>query len=448
MRILIAVHGYPPTHSAGAERQAERTALWLARNGYEVEVFTVETVSQPGFDLKTSTQDGLTVHRLYYDVKEGSDPFRKLYDNAQVGTALQKILNERRFDLLHLVSGYLFGGQVVHTAQAAGLPVIITLTEYWFMCTRLNLIQATGTLCSGPESDEKCMRCLMEDKRRFRLPAQATPVLMDAFWSVAQHLPFANDMTNAVATRRHTLRHALDAADLVVSPSRYLIDKFAEFGFDTARYIFIRQGLITPAGEKPIIQKTEDKTLRFGYIGQIKYHKGVDLIVDAVIRLLQAGHNASLDIWGSETEAPDYVAALKERASPYPSIRWNGRYVGAKVWDVLAGVDVLLCPSRWYENSPTVILEAYEMGLPVVATRLGGMAELVEHEKSGLVFTLNDVHDLYTQLSRLLVEPGLLDKLRAGIPHVKTIDEEMQELSAAYTELIENSARGAIEQDV
>ncbi len=436
MRILIAVHGYPPTHSAGAERQAERTALWLARNGHEVEIFTVETVSQPGFEMKTTTQDGMAVHRLYYDVKEGSDPFRKGYDNPQVGAALQQILAERHFDLLHLVSGYLFGGQVVHTAQAAGVPVVITLTEYWFMCTRLNLIQPTGALCSGPETDEKCMRCLMEDKRRFRLPAQASPHLMDAFWNMAQHLPFANDMTHAVAERRHILRQAIDAADLVVSPSRYLIDKFTEFGFDTARYIFIRQGLITPASDKPIRQKTEDKILRFGYIGQIKYHKGVDLIVDAVIRLLQAGHNVSLDLWGSETEAPDYVAMLKARSAPYPNIHWNGRYTGSKVWDVLAGVDVLLCPSRWYENSPTVILEAYEMGLPVVATRLGGMAELVEHEKSGLVFTLNDVQDLYQQLARMVTEPGLVDKLRAGIPHVKTIEEEMQELSAVYTDLI------------
>jgi glycosyltransferase involved in cell wall biosynthesis len=441
LRILIVVHGFPPTHSAGAERQAERTALWLARNGHDVEVFTAESVSQPGFEMRTDEQDGLVVHRISYDVKESKDPFRKLYDNPQVGEALRGILNERHFDLVHLVSGYLFGGQVIHTVQSVGIPLVITLTEYWFMCTRLNLIQATGALCSGPESDEKCMRCLMEDKRRYRLPAQSAPALMDAFWSVAQRLPFATEMTQAVSERRQVLRKALDAADLVVSPSRYLINKFAEFGYDTARYQFIRQGLTTPRGSKPQPIPRHDDCLRLGYIGQIKYHKGIDLILDAVILLMESGYNVSLDLWGSETEDPEYVASMKERSAPYSAIRWNGRYIGAKVWDVLAGVDVLLVPSRWYENSPTVILEAYEMGLPVVATNLGGMAELVEHDRSGLVFTLNSVEDLHHQLLRLFTEPDLLDRLRAGIPHVKTIEEEMQEMMEAYQQLLAKSVQ-------
>ncbi|MBL8161482.1 MAG: glycosyltransferase family 4 protein [Anaerolineae bacterium] len=442
MRILIVVHGFPPSHSAGAERQAERTALWLARNGHEVEVFTAESVSQPGFEMRTDEQDGLIVHRISYDVKESNDPFRKLYDNPQVGDALRQLLNERHFDLVHLVSGYLFGGQVIHTVQNAGIPLVITLTEYWFMCTRLNLIQATGGLCSGPENDEKCMRCLMEDKRRYRLPAQSAPVLMDAFWSVAQYLPFATEMTHAVSERRNVLHHALDAADLVVSPSRYLINKFAEFGYDTSRYLFIRQGLTTPLGSKPEHaprRSDDDNRLRLGYIGQIKYHKGIDLILDAVIRLTESGYTVSLDLWGSETEDPEYVASMKERSAPYANIHWNGRYVGAKVWDVLAGLDALLVPSRWYENSPTVILEAYEMGLPVIATNLGGMAELVEHDRSGLVFTLNSVDDLQHQLLRLLTEPDLLDRLRSGIPHVKTIEEEMHELMNAYHQLLAKS---------
>ncbi len=434
MRILIAAHGFPPTHSAGAERRAERMARWLSANGHMVEVFAVEKLDEPGFRVETTVQDGFAVHRLYYDVKAG-DFFRNLYDYPPAGDALRTVLAQGQFDLVHIVSGYLLGGQAIHTAREAGLPVVITLTEYWFMCTRLNLIQPTGALCTGPESDDKCMRCLMEDKRRFRMAAQTAPPLMDAFWSVARRLPFATTQTTHINERQTTLRQALDAATLVICPSHYLIGKFGEFGFDTQRFVFLRQGLATPVGDKPTFEH-HNHTLRLGYTGQIKRHKGVDLLVDAVIALLDAGEDVSLDLWGSEMEEPQYVAQLKAQAANYPAIHWNGRYTGPKVWEVLAGLDVMVMPSRWYENSPNVILEAYEMGVPMVVTDLGGMAELVEHERSGLVFRLNDAADLRHQVERLLHEPGLLDRLRAGIPPVKTIDTEMREIVGHYEGLL------------
>jgi glycosyltransferase involved in cell wall biosynthesis len=238
-------------------------------------------------------------------------------------------------------------------------------------------------------------------------------------------------------SRRHvTLRAALDSADLVICPSHYLISKFAEFGFDTQRYLFIRQGLVRSPDIQPSVANSEPASLRLGYLGQIKAHKGVDLLVDAVTALMDAGRLVSLDIWGEESAAPEYVAQLKQRTAAYPAVRWNGQFSGSKVWDVLANLDVLIVPSRWYENSPTVILEAYAMHLPVVATNLGGMAELVEHEKSGLLFDLNDSDDLRHQLMRLLDEPDLLGRLHAGIPSVKTLDQEMNEIVAQYERLI------------
>ncbi len=437
MRVLIAVHGFPPTHSAGAERQAERMAQWLAHNGHFVEIFAIEKLDSPGFRIETSEQEGITIHRAFYNVKEGDNPFRNLYDNPQLGSAIRTVLAQQSFDLMHIISGYLLGGQAVNAGHAMGIPVVVSPMEYWFMCAQLNLIQPTGKLCTGPDSDQKCMRCLMEDKRRYRLSAEAAPAVMDIFWNIAQKLPFTRDLTEAVAQRRVVLHKALDAADVVICNSQFLINKFTEFKFDTSRYVYIRQGLATPTGDKPPRQPRKSVELRLGYIGQIKPHKGVDLLVGAVTDLLESGKGLSLDIWGSETEDVEYVSELKQRSAPYTTIRWNGRYIGSKVWDVLANMDALVIPSRWYENSPNAILEAYEMGLPVVATDLGGMTELVKHETSGLLFKLNDTDDLKQQITRLLHESDLLDKLRAGIPPVKTIDDEMKETVTQYEQLLQ-----------
>lgn len=416
-------------------------AYWLKRHDHDVEVFAIEKVDAPDFKIETDQQDGYTVHRVHYNLKDDPDPFRNLYDSPQLGAALRELLSRRPFDLVHIISGYLLGGQAIFTARELGLPVVVSPMEYYFMCPQLNLIHPTGELCVGPENDQKCARCLMEDKRRYRLPAQVAPTLMKTFWGVAQTVSFGQETAEAVARRREYLQSALNVANRVVCNSEFIIHKFAEFGFDTQHFTYIRQGLATRTGTKPLRRPSEDGALRLGYIGQIKRHKGVDLLVDAAISLLKDGQNITLNLWGKESESPNYTAALKKRSAHYPAIHWNGRYTGSKVWDILADFDVLVIPSRWYENSPNVILEAFEMRLPVVVTNLGGMAELVTPEVNSLVFGLNDPADLACQLSRLITEPSLLERLRAGIPLVKTIDQEMEEIVAEYQNLIQERVK-------
>ena len=170
-------------------------------------------------------------------------------------------------------------------------------------------------------------------------------------------------------------------------------------------------------------------------MGQIKAHKGVDLIIDAIIPLLDSGENISLGIWGSRAGNLAYGEDLEHQTKNYPSIRWEGSYNSNQLWDVLSKMDTLIIPSRWYEDSPTVILEAQTFGLPVITTRLGGMQELVQHEKSGLLFELNNAKDLRAQIQRLLYEPKLLAQLRSGIPNVPTVDEEVGTIYAHYQQL-------------
>ncbi len=83
-----------------------------------------------------------------------------------------------------------------------------------------------------------------------------------------------------------------------------------------------------------------------------------------------------------------------------------------------------------------MIFEAFAAGIPVVATDLGGMSEFVRHEKDGLLFGLEDHRDLARQLRRLVEEPGLLGRLRAGIEPVKTVQENVDELEALYGGLL------------
>ena len=99
---------------------------------------------------------------------------------------------------------------------------------------------------------------------------------------------------------------------------------------------------------------------------------------------------------------------------------------------MLSALDVVVVPSLCYENSPLVIHEAFAAGIPVIATDLGGMRELVQHEVNGLLFERANVQNLAHQLQRITQEAHLLTELRRGIPQVKSVDHEADELVSVY----------------
>lgn len=437
MKVLVAVHGFPPTHIAGAERQAERTASWLLRSGYDVEVFAIESPSADDTRLITTTRpDGLTVHRLYYNVAKHPDPDCALYDSPIVGMALRSVLARGMFDVLHVISGYLFGIQAVQAAHEQGVPVVISPTEYWFMCKQLNLLRPSGRLCSGPETELKCACCALEEKRRFRWPALCAPTLIDTVLHVYVRLPFASNYVDSVKRRQTSLRRCLLEADALICNSQFIMQFYKRFGFPMERCRIIRFGLAIPNHTTTRRSSVLTRPLRLGYLGQVKYHKGVDLLINAVLGLLNEGYSIKLGIWDTETSVTRYGSRLRSRSAARDEIQWNSRCDTAGVWQALQEMDALVVPSRWYENSPTVISEAHAAGVVVVCTELGGMAELVRNEEWGLTFRHNDAPHLQTQLRRLLVERGLLEKLRANLPRVRSIDEEMADVVDVYREVL------------
>ncbi|HID62389.1 MAG TPA: glycosyltransferase [Anaerolineae bacterium] len=440
LRILIAVHHFPPNHIGGAEWQAYRIAHWLKENGHEVRVICVEsdTYGEAGqLEHKDDLYDGIPVRRLFFNLPLSPDPFRWSFRNPLIEQHLLTYLEDFRPDVLHFISGYLMSGSVILAAQSSGIPVVLMPMDFWFLCPRVTLLQRDGSLCSVPEDLAECVLCLSQDRRRYRLMSSLTGGISNRLLRWMWRSPMIlkgmgkEDLPTALQERRTYLRRVFAMADVVLSNSLFLKEMLSAYGFRAPRFLQLRQGIDAEKWVGDGIKETSPY-LRVGYIGQIAEHKGVDVLVRAFKRLQIKGPSPRLLLYGNAEQFPSFTRHLHRLIDGDGQIKFAGTFPNEQVLKVHSELDVLVVPSVWYENSPNVVLEAFAAGTPVIASDEGGLAELVEHEVNGLLFRMGDATDLACQLQRIVDQPALLESLRKGIQPVNTVEEELAELFQIY----------------
>jgi glycosyltransferase involved in cell wall biosynthesis len=435
MKIVLPVHHFPPRYSAGAELYTFRLARWLQAHGHQVEVVCVEAIDRGGpgeLQVVEDRYEGIAVQRLSFDMVRAND-YRWSYDNPLLREWFAAYLAARQPDIVHCQAGYLIGAAPLHAAVAAGIPTVLTLHDYWFLCPRITLQRGDGALCETiPADPAGCAWCMRLESRRYRLPDQISYGLAGR---AAQALALSG-ARREIADRRVYLLPALALPGAVIAPSRFLAERYAPFVAPDRLHIS-RYGLdLAPFQSRHRPQP--DGTLRIGFTGQIAPHKGVHLLVEALRALQTRGRPVELHIYGGLEARPDYVARLRRLAGDDRRIQLHGRFENSRVAEILMGLDVAVVPSIWYENSPLAIMEAHAAGTPVVTAALGGMAELVRDGVDGLHFKAVDSADLTRQLQRLLDEPELLLSLRSGVTMPRDIEDEMLQLVAIYQRLVPN----------
>ncbi len=445
MKIALLTHHFPPRFRAGGEQYAYRLAHGLHQRGFTIEVVTIESITEgePIPTCETDTKEGFPVHRLSYSLNSLPDPFEWSYRNPALGAWIKTFLEQFQPDIVHVNSGYLLGGTVPEAAFALGLPTVLTLHDYWFVCPQITLLQRNGRLCDKPVPVAACVWCALSAKRRFRLPDQwSGGRLADAFVRLDQvHLipPLGKGaaLQTQIQERRTYLKQVFARFDLVLSPSRFLMNKMTEYGMKSQQLVHLPIGL-EPHHSELVAANGSKHQLRLGFLGQITPHKGVHLLLKAFQQLQKAPGSCQLLIYGDTSDKDGYQSQLKEQAAHDPDIIFAGSYRNRDVGQVLSQIDVVVVPSVWYENYPVVILEAMAQQKPVVATDLGGMAEMVTHNENGLLFGVGNAAALREQLQRLLDEPGLLPQLRGGIKNVPQVDDELTTLIGYYHQLCQD----------
>ena len=402
MKLLYVIHQYFPDCHSGTEQYCLAAAREARRRGDEVTILALHWDHDrdwpPIFTLEQSYDDTRVIRLNHWRRINPNDVLRD-YDNRHLEGHFRAVLDDVRPDAVHFFHLRQLGSGLIPVAKRWGARVVVSLTDFWFLCPRFTLLRGDGTLCDGPpEGGRGCVRCLHPDLAGVRA-AGGDPALSSDPPARLQAL---------LQRLEVQLRH-LRAADAVLAPSRFLARMFERNGF-AARMQVVPYGL--EPGRVHAAAVTRPRTpLRLAFCGVLSPWKAPHVVIDAVRRTSAA---VTLTVHGrlEEPTFADYIADLRRRAGDDPRIRFAGPYDRTQIDQVFADMDLLVVPSTWYENTPFVVLEAFEAQVPVLASDLGGLSEVVQEGRGGWLFPAGDAAALAQRIERIAGDPGAFARLR------------------------------------
>ncbi len=453
MRILVVVHGFPPAVQGGSEIYAHALAMAMRRQFHdEILVLTrVNDPSRPEYDVTVERRGGLEVVRInntFRLTRSVEDSYR----HKAIADRLEPFIASFKPDVAHIHHLTCLSTDLVGQLGRRGVPAVMTLHDYWLMCHRGQLLDVNLQLCDGPDKNG-CGACLGPAAQVHPVIAAAAP----AWRAVERHAPrpLAAPLRriaaltasaagaravecSAAASRLAHMKDVCSRIDHFVAPSHYVRDRFVQFGIDADRISVSRMGF--PDSPTPRQRpRNAAAPLRVGFVGSMMVSKAPHVLLEAIRRLPGA---ATVDMFGAFVpyHGDDRYQQTLKPLLQHPAVHVHGPLSHDEIATALAPLDVLVVPSIWPENSPLTISEAFLAGVPVVASDIGGIPELVTHERSGLLFKAGDPAGLTACLRRLLDDPDLLPRLRNGLPAVRRIEDDASATRELYCRTIASAS--------
>ncbi len=257
-------------------------------------------------------------------------------------------------------------------------------------------------------------------------------------WAEAVIGGLQSKQLRAQVERRSAAARALfGEVDLFIAPSPFLRQKFIEYGLPRENIVFSDYGIASrDFGGAP---RKAERPVRFTFIGTIVEHKGLHVLIEAFNRLPPG--SAILNVYGDLSEFTGYVRRVQDMIA-HSGITLRGRAENRDIPRILAETHALVVPSIWFENSPITIHEAFLARVPVIASRFGGMADLVQDGVNGLLFEVGDPGSLFQCLQRCVADPALLETLRPRPETVKPIQADAEWMVSMYRTLRGGSFTG------
>jgi glycosyltransferase involved in cell wall biosynthesis len=378
---------------------------------------------------------------------------------------LDRVLSEVRPEVVHIQELAGLPSSVIDVAQAAGVPVVLTLQDYYLLCPAFKLLDSTGSTCLRKEVGADCVATIAADAResgmliegtlrhdvpRLPLLRQLNPSRLDR--SLA---PLALGVSRRAAAKRAGPGHGaaagpaafqrrrdvnverLNRANCLIAMSSRVAEIYAELGVDPA---LLRVIHLTLRHIEELHPRKPDRgsPLTFATLSGLESTaKGADVLRDALRSLADAppDRDFRLLVYG-------YLdAEAAEEVGRFPDVELRGLYRPEELDDILGEVDVGIVPSVWEEAYGYVGPEMLAKGIPVIGNAIGGIADYVQEGETGWLNHSRSGEELAQIMRTVIAQPEQVDELSAKIRAergslVKGMAQHADEMDAVYGELV------------
>jgi glycosyltransferase involved in cell wall biosynthesis len=359
MKVLLCHNYYQ--QRGGEDESFDAEARLLEAHGHEVHRHTVhnESIGRSG-GWRTAMQS--VWNRTSY-------------------ASVRQLIRDVRPDVMHCTNTFpLLSPSVYAAAARECVPILQSLRNYRLLCPSALLLR-NGAVCT---------ECLGRT----------------VAWPGIAHGCYRGSRAASAVVAGMTAIHRLAGTwrkyvDLYFTPTEFARQQFVSAGFAPER-IAVKPNFIDP---DPGPGDGADGFAVF--VGRLSEEKGIATLLSAWSRL--AGR-IPLKIVGDGPLASQVVAATRNDGS----VEWVGARPHAEVLDLVGRAQVLVMPSIWYETFGRTVIEAFARGTPVIASRLGCMAELVTDGFNGRLFRPGDTADLAATVRRVFDETSAGSGMRAA----------------------------------
>jgi glycosyltransferase involved in cell wall biosynthesis len=445
MKIALYVHCFFPDHFYGTETYTLELVTNLRAMGHEAVVVSAVFPGEARRNAAITRYEYKDIP--VYCIDRNYLPHRNLgdtYYQAALHEVHQRLLTEIKPDIVHVTHLINHTAVLLDAAAELNIPVVSTLTDFFGFCFNNRLEAADGSLCRGPNRERtNCIACVLKAKSDNRGASAITKLIGKHPWSLllARVMAQASRMPYVLSRERVTFITSIQRRpDILaaryagyraaIAPTRFLRDAYAANGLNVPLHL-MHFGVDFPRTRKEPCPA--GAPIRLGYIGQIAAHKGVDVLIDAFARL-PAGR-AELVVYGSADQVPEYMALLVGKARGH-GVSFPGTFPKERLADILYGLDFLVIPSRWYENSPLVLLNAMASHTPVVVSDVDGMTEFVKDGENGFLFQRGSVEDLERVLKKIVQNPEMSRRMSDNTEYHRTTRIMTEEVVAIYKSVL------------
>lgn len=292
-----------------------------------------------------------------------------LVHSSEAVRKISELIEVTQPDLVHCHNIYhQLTPSIIGAAKKLGLPVVLTLHDYKPVCPVYNRLR----------NNQPCSECLDGD-----------------FINVVRHRCAEDSLgksallyVEAVVQRQLSNYEQVDA---FIAPSRFMQESMVHrVSADHIKLLY--NGVNT---DKIYGSGTDNGYVL--YLGRLVPEKGIETLLKA--------HASSSAGWRLVVAGTGPLS--DDLTSRYKFSEFVGYIAGEALKEMIDRAAVVVVPSEWYENCPMSILEAMAYGKPVVSSRMGGIPELVEHNKTGMLFNAGSVTGLTAALNKLMASPEL-----------------------------------------